>query len=246
MTTYLRPDTLDAALSAMEQALPAGEPSRPLSPIAGGTDIYPARAMKEAWLQPSTTDTIDLSRIPELKGIRRDKGSYVIGGATTWSEMVAADLPPVFDALKQAALQVGGRQIQNRGTLAGNIVNASPAADGAPPLISLDAEVELRSMRGERRMPLSTFLRGNRLTDLQPGELLAAIHIPLHRPSARSVFLKLGSRSHLVISIVSVALVVDTGPDGIIADIRITVGACSGSPFPRPRPLWRRRAGTLA
>jgi CO/xanthine dehydrogenase FAD-binding subunit len=137
----------------------------------------------------------------------------------------------VFDALKQAAMEVGGRQIQNRGTVGGNIVNASPAADGVPPLMSLDASVEIASIRGARSMPLSSFIRGNRRTALARDELVVAVRVPAHSSTARSAFLKLGARSHLVISIASLALVLDTRPDGAIDDIRITVGACSAVPM---------------
>ena len=140
-------------------------------------------------------------------------------------------MPPAFDALKQAALQIGGLQIQNRGTLGGNIVNASPAADGVPPLLALDAEVEIASLGGERRVPLASFIRGNRQTSLASDELVVAIRIPAHAATARSVFLKLGARSHLVISIVSVALLIDQAADGTMADIRITIGASSAVPM---------------
>ncbi|MFI5011416.1 MAG: FAD binding domain-containing protein [Hyphomicrobiales bacterium] len=233
MPTYLRPSRLKDALAALAEGARAakGHSGHALTVIAGGTDIYPARAAKQAWLESFPRDFLDITRIAELKGIRRDGRALVIGAATSWTEIVAAPLPPAFDALKQAAQQIGGRQIQNRGTLGGNIVNASPAADGVPPLLSLDATVEIVSARGERSVPLSTFIRGNRKTELAPGELVVAIRVPAHGASARSLFLKLGARSHLVISIASAALLVDRGADGAIADIRISVGCCSAVPM---------------
>jgi N-methylhydantoinase B len=127
-------------------------------------------------------------------------------------------------------LQVGGRQIQNRATLAGNLVNASPAADSVPPLLALDASVEIASAAGRRSLPLQAFIRGNRRTALGEDELVTAIRVPAPRPSARSLFLKLGARSYLVISIASVALLLDADPSGIIEDVRIAVGACSEVP----------------
>lgn len=231
MPIYLRPASLKAALTALARASGKGRSAHPLTVLAGGTDIYPARAGKQAWLESFPRDFLDVTRIPELRGIRQDGRALVIGAATSWTDIVAARLPPAFDALKQAALQIGGLQIQNRGTLGGNIVNASPAADGVPPLLALDAEVEIASLRGERRVPLATFVRGNRQTGLARDELVVAIRVPAHRPASRSLFLKLGARSHLVISIVSVAMLLDEAGDGNIADIRITVGAASAVPM---------------
>ncbi|MBV8763374.1 MAG: xanthine dehydrogenase family protein subunit M [Hyphomicrobiales bacterium] len=230
MPIYLRPASLKAALSTLAQASGKGRSAHPLTVLAGGTDIYPTRAGKQAWLESFPRDFLDITQIPQLRGIRRDGRAILIGAATTWTDIVAARLPPAFDALKQAALQIGGLQIQNRGTLGGNIVNASPAADGVPPLLALDAEVDIASERGERSVPLASFIRGNRQTGLARDELVVAIRLPGHRASSRSLFLKLGARSHLVISIVSVGTLLDQGADGTIADIRITVGAASAVP----------------
>ncbi|MFI4997611.1 MAG: FAD binding domain-containing protein [Hyphomicrobiales bacterium] len=232
MPTYLRPNELKAALTALAQARRAEKDrsGHELTVLAGGTDIYPARAARQAWLESFPRDFLDITHIPQLKGLRQEGRALLIGAATSWTQIAEASLPPAFDALKQAALGIGGRQIQNRATLGGNIVNASPAADGVPPLLALDARLEIASLRGERSVPLETFIRGNRKTDLAPDELLVAIRIPAHRPSARSLFLKLGARSHLVISIASVALLVDVEADGTLADIRVAVGACSAVP----------------
>lgn len=231
MPIYLRPASLKAALSTLAQASGKARLTHPLTVLAGGTDIYPTRAGRQAWLESFPRDFLDITQIPQLKGIRRDGHALLIGAATTWTDIVAARLPPAFDALKQAALQIGGVQIQNRGTLGGNIVNASPAADGVPPLLALDAEVEIASVRGGRRLPLASFIRGNRQTGLAPDELVVALRVPAHRASSRSLFLKLGARSHLVISIVSVAMLLDQAADASIADIRITVGAASAVPM---------------
>jgi CO/xanthine dehydrogenase FAD-binding subunit len=201
-----------------------------LTVIAGGTDIYPARAARQAWLASFPRDFLDVTQIAALKGIKPEGRGFSIGAATSFTEIAEAELPPCFDGLRQAARQIGGRQIQNRATLGGNIVNASPAADSVPPLLTLDAAVEIASLKGRRSVPLATFIRGNRKTELAKGELVTAIRIPAHRASARSVFLKLGARSYLVISIASVALLVDAQADGRISDIRITVGACSAAP----------------
>ena len=118
-------------------------------------------------------------------------------------------------------------QIQNAGTLGGNVCNASPAADGVPPLLVLDAVVELASLGGARRLPLADFIIGNRKTVLRPDELVTALLVPEPAPLARSRFLKLGARSYLVISIVMAAALVEAGEDGRVAAARVAVGACS-------------------
>ncbi|MBS0224490.1 MAG: FAD binding domain-containing protein [Proteobacteria bacterium] len=212
MGDYRQPDRLEEALEAL---------IRPHAVLAGGTDFYPARVGRTV-----EEDILDISRIKGLRGISRNGAGWRLGATTTWSELLAADLPPLFDGLKQAAREVGGRQIQNAGTLAGNLCNASPAADGVPPLLALDAEVELASRTGVRRLALSKFIVGNRRTQLSPGELLVAIHVPKHATIARSSFLKLGARRYLVISIVMAAATLEIADDRVAA-ARVAVGACS-------------------
>jgi CO/xanthine dehydrogenase FAD-binding subunit len=214
MGDYLRPVRLQEALDAL---------ARPHAVLAGGTDFYPARVGRSI-----DENILDISKIDTLRGVSAAAGGWRLGATTTWSELLAADLPPLFDGLKQAAREVGGRQIQNAGTLAGNLCNASPAADGVPPLLALDAEVELASRAGARRLPLSAFIVGNRRTLLAPGELLVAIHVGRPTHEARSAFLKLGARRYLVISIVMVAATLEIA-DGRVTAARIAVGACSAA-----------------
>jgi CO/xanthine dehydrogenase FAD-binding subunit len=169
---------------------------------------------------------VDVSKISALRGVTFDSASVRIGATTTWTDIARADLPPAFDALKVAAQDIGAVQIQNRGTIAGNLCNASPAADGAPPLLILDAEVELASRRGTRRLPLDVFINGARSTLLAPDEMMTAVVTPLPASTIRSAFFKLGARRYLVISIVMVAVALDV-VEGIVRDARIAVGACS-------------------
>jgi CO/xanthine dehydrogenase FAD-binding subunit len=190
--------------------------------LAGGTDFYPARVGR-----PLNEPVIDITGIDELRGITRDGGLRRIGALTTWSEVIAADLPRSFDGLKMAAAQVGGVQIQNAGTIGGNLCNASPAADGVPPLLALDASVELASASGTRVVPLEEFLVGYRETALRPGELVAAVLVPRALEGATSDFLKLGARKYLVISIVMVAVVIALDNAGRVEQARVAVGACS-------------------
>ncbi|MEC7655138.1 MAG: FAD binding domain-containing protein, partial [Pseudomonadota bacterium] len=150
-----------------------------------------------------------------------------IGGRVTWSDIVRADLPDYFDGLRLAAREVGGVQIQNRGTVAGNICNASPAADGVPPLLSLDAIVDIAGADGTRQLPLAQFIEGNRRTALKSGELVTGLFIPKRDSSSRATFLKLGARRYLVISIAMVAVTLDLYDAETIQDARVAVGACS-------------------
>jgi len=211
---YLRPTDLSAALTALK--------GRPCTVLAGGTDFYPARVGR-----PLPDAILDITSLAVLRGVREEEAGWRIGALTTWSEVLATPLPSVFDGLKRAACEIGGRQIQNAATLAGNICNASPAADGIPALLALEAEVELSAHDGVRRLPLASFVAGSRRTALRPEELLTAILIPRWGESARSTFLKLGARRYLVISIVMVAATVDAGADGRVARAAVAVGACS-------------------
>lgn len=211
MPDYARPPTLTDVLALM-----AGGQARVL---AGGTDLYPGAGSGLAG------PIVDLGNLAELSGLRRDAGLW-IGAATSWTAIAEADLPPACRALQQSARQVGGRQVQNAGTIGGNLCNASPAADGVPPLLALGAEVELASAGGVRRLGLNDFLLGPRRTALQPGEVLTAVLIPEAGLRGRSAFVKLGARTHLVISIAMVAarVVVDAG---VVSEAALAVGACS-------------------
>jgi CO/xanthine dehydrogenase FAD-binding subunit len=214
VSILVRPESLAEATSLLA--------ARGYTILSGGTDVFPALVDR-----PPPAAMLDVSHLPEIRGISRRDGAIRIGGATTWSEIIAAPLPRAFDALKAAARELGSVQIQNRGTIAGNLCNASPAADGVPPLLALDAEVELVSSCGTRRLALADFILGNRHTARAPDEILSAILVPEPHACACSAFLKLGARRYLVISIVMVAVVVDCAPDHTICDARIAVGSAS-------------------
>ena len=221
MSLYLKPRTLDEAVSLL-----AGSDAQILS---GGTDFYPALGEK----LPQGT-IVDVSSLQQLRGISISAEHIRIGGLTTWTEVIRTPLPRCFDALKAAAREVGSVQIQNRGTVAGNLCNASPAADGVPPLLALDAVVELVSAAGQRQMPLAQFIVGNRKTLRQPDEVLSGILVPRTVENAASAFLKLGARRYLVISISMVAALIqcdDSRRDrtGRVAEARVVVGSCSAS-----------------
>ncbi|MGE0502616.1 MAG: xanthine dehydrogenase family protein subunit M [Rhizobiaceae bacterium] len=214
MTRYAKPETVEEALAL----LAAGS----WRVLAGGTDFYPSLGAK-----PLRENVLDINGLQALRGISEDTDAWTIGARTTWTDIVRQPLPAAFDGLKAAAREVGSIQIQNTGTVAGNLCNASPAADGVPPLMTLDAEVELASKTGRRRLRLEEFVLGNRKTGRRTEELLVAIRIPRLSAAGRSAFVKLGARRYLVISIAMVAARIAVDGDGRIAQAAIAVGACS-------------------
>lgn len=224
MTRYAKPTTLSEALALL------GE--RPWRLLAGGTDFYPALGNR-----PLKEDVLDINGLVELRGIADTDDQWIIGARTTWTDVARHNLPAAFDALRQAAREVGSPQIQNVATVAGNLCNASPAADGVPALLALDANVELRSAVGTRCLPLAAFILGNRRTALGAGEMVTAIHVPKSSVAGCSAFVKLGARRYLVISIGMAAarLVIEAG---VVREAAVAVGACSA--------VARRLAGVEA
>ena len=190
--------------------------------VAGATDFFPGLERGRA-----PERLLDVSRVSEMRGISVSEAGWRIGGATTWSEILEFPFPPAFAGLKAAAREVGSVQIQNAGTVGGNLCNASPAADGVPPLLTLEAVVETVSASGSRLVPLEEFIVGVRSVNLEPDEICAAIHVPGRIRDGRGSFLKLGARRYLVISISMVAVLVHVAPNGAVSEARISVGACS-------------------
>src|SRR5947209_8001381 len=144
-------------------------------PFAGGTDLM---VLLEAGKLPHK-NYVNIWNLPELRGIELTDNHITLGALTTYSEVQGNEvLREEFPMLCQAASETGGLAIQNRGTLGGNIVNASPAADSPPALLAYDAELELISKEGSRRIPYAKFHLGYKQMDIRPDELLRAIHLP--------------------------------------------------------------------
>jgi CO/xanthine dehydrogenase FAD-binding subunit len=213
---YYRPEKLDDALNWLSE-----HESNGTRIAAGCTDLL---AMTEN--SSLAGHVLDLTGIEALRGIEKTEEHWRIGGLTTWSDIVNASLPPAFTGLKLAAREVGSIQIQNRATIAGNLCNASPAADGVPCLLTLNASVELLSNAGRRVLKLSDFIKGPRQTALFDQEIVTAILVPRSAAAGIAGFSKLGARKYLVISIAMVAarLVLEYGR---IKTAAIAVGACS-------------------
>jgi CO/xanthine dehydrogenase FAD-binding subunit len=224
MAAYLQPETLDTALAALS--------ARPeLTVVAGGTDVYPA--LGDAVARASI---LDIAGIGALRGLHATADGLRIGALATWTDVQRAELPAGYRALQQAGREVGSPQIQNVATVAGNLCNASPAADGTVALMALGAEVEIAGPGGTRRMPVGAFVTGVRRVALAPGEIVTALHLP--PAPGRSMFLKLGARRYLVISIAMVAVHVETDASGRIRRAAVAVGSCA--------PVARRQPGLEA
>lgn len=217
--SYVQPESLNEAIDIMSGQV--------MTVIAGGTDVFPAKTNALAWGQYEETNLVDISRISGLDEISISEDNVRLGPLVTWTQLIETELPPELEALQEAAHHIGGVQVQNRGTIVGNICNASPAADGAPSLIALSAEFELSSKQGCRRLDVSEFILGNRRTARRPDELVTGVYIPRMKNVAYSAFEKLGARAYLVISIAMVSVHISVMEDGTITDARFAVGACS-------------------
>ncbi len=191
-TILLEPATLAEALQ-----LQADEATRGL-PLAGGTDLM---VQWESGVRPPPPRALNIKSLPELRELQLDNSTLVIGAGVTHATLRRAPLVCEHaPSLAHAAAEIGGAQIQALGTIGGSIGNASPAGDLAPSLLVADAEVELASVRGARRVPVASFLLGYRKLDLAPDELIVRFHIPVLPPGAREGWRKLGPRAAQAIS----------------------------------------------
>lgn len=210
----------------------------PVRPVAGGTDLMVALTGE---LGEPPTHVLDLWRLDELRGIRLDTDTLVLGALTTYAEIRRSpDCAEHLPVLVAAAATIGAAQIQNRGTLGGNIANASPAGDTLPVLLAADARFVLGSVRGEREVPAANFWTGYRQTALAADELVIAIRIPLH--ARREIrFRKVGTRRAQSISkvVLSLAWSHRQASPGAWHDVRLALGSVA------PTPIRARRTETL-
>ena len=195
--------------------------------LCGGTDLLVR--MRNGLEAPE--HVLDISDLSSLRGIGESEGWIAIGAATIQSELLASPLIRRRLPLLAAALHVlGSVQIRNRGTLGGNLVNASPAADSAVPLLAYDAEVLLASSTGKRHLTVDRFLLGPSQTALEPGEYVRAIRIPVPEAGQRVFYHKVGKRRALTIAIASVGIVALLNKDRV-TDIRIAAGSVAPTPL---------------
>jgi CO/xanthine dehydrogenase FAD-binding subunit len=216
----IAPGTLPAVLSLLAAA--PGE----WTPIAGGTELMVAHAVGRLGAQK----LVSLWGIPELRFIQGVEGSVAIGAGSTFRDLRGhAAIKTQFRLLAKASSWIGSIANQSRATIGGNLVNGSPAADSSPVLLVYDAEIELVSVRGNRRIPYSEFHTGYKRNAMAPDELLYAIHLPRRFGQHRQYLRKVGTRRAMAISKVELAAAALV-EEGVITEIR--VAAASVAPFP--------------
>lgn len=224
------PVTSPRDLAGAYAVLAAAPADAPVRPIAGGTDLMVALTGE---LGAPPAELVDLWGIEALRGIAIDRGALTLGALTTYTDIrrspVCREHLPV---LVEAAATIGAAQIQNRGTLGGNIANASPAGDMLPVLLAADATFDLGSARGERSVAADAFWTGYRETALAPDELILRVRIPL-APGRDLRFRKVGTRRAQSISKVVLAVAWRTpgGPEGIWSDVRVALGSVAATPI---------------
>lgn len=219
--SLISPSKLAEALDALAQDNGAWKP------FAGGTDLM---VLLEAGRLPHK-NYVNIWNLKELRGIEVSDSKVTIGALTTYTEVQNHPvLQQEFPMLCQAAKETGGIAIQNRGTLGGNIVNASPAADSPPALLAYDADLELVSKAGARTLPYSGFHQGYKQMDIRPDELLRAIHLPRKTRGLTHYYRKVGTRKAQAISKVCFAAVAGV-KDGHIDHVRIALGSVAPIPF---------------
>jgi carbon-monoxide dehydrogenase medium subunit len=218
----LMPATLSEALAALADHVPHGRP------VAGGTNLVPD--LRSGRHQPPVL--VNINGLPELKGICEADGTIWVGAGTTIATLLKDPRVPQSGAvLKQAAAVFASPLVRNRATLGGNLADGSPAADTAPALLALDAEVELASQAGVRTLPLNEFFLGVRRTACRPDELIRAVRWPASLPGSGSAYTKLGLRKADAIAVVSVAVRLAFDPQGGCCQARIALGSVAPIPF---------------
>jgi len=218
---YLAPATLNEALSLL------AEHKGKARVIAGGTDFIPKLKRRETG---APDYIIDLKGIAGLDQIKPEAGGLNIGALVTIGAVEASpQIQQKFAILAQAAQSMASPQVRNRGTIAGNICNAVPSADSAPPLLTLEAKLKIISRKGQRTVGIEEFFTGPSQTALTNEEILAEIQLPAMPPNSKGVYLKLTPRRAMDLAIVGVAVIV-TAQDGVCKDIRLALGAVAPTP----------------
>jgi carbon-monoxide dehydrogenase medium subunit len=218
---FVAPDSLDDALGIKSER---GMEARI---IAGGTDLI--LRMRDKVLSPSLL--IDLRRL-SLDAIEFSDAGLSLGAYSSLSQVLeSADIEKNYPALPAACREFAGPPIRNRGTLGGNIVNASPAADLVPPLIAYDASIVLSSSGGERVLPLTEFFVGPGQSVIEPNEVLTEIRLPPMPAQSAATFIKLGQRRSMAISQVNLTTRLGIDEAGVVSEARIVLGSVAPTPM---------------
>jgi len=220
---YFAPQKIEEALEILSRY------ESEIKIIAGGTDLlvqYFDRLYEiNHWL--------DLKNIKELKDIRINKNQIEIGAMVTHTQLEnSEDIKKYYPVLSQAAADIGSPQIRNRGTIGGNIVNASPAGDLLAPLMAYDAQFRLLSMQGEKIVPAEEFFIGPKKTILEPAQLLTQIILPLPSERTYGSWIKIGKRKALIVATITLALAVEMAEDNkTVKDVRTCLGSVAPTPI---------------
>ena len=220
---YFAPQKTEEALEILSRY------GKEIKVIAGGTDLlvqyYDRLYEINSWL--------DLKNIKELKKIRISKNQIEIGAMVTHAQLEKSeDIQKYFPILSQAAADIGSPQIRNRGTVGGNVVNASPAGDLLSPLMAYDAQFKLLSIQGEKIVPAEEFFIGPKKTILKPAQLLTRIILPLPSERTYGSWIKIGKRKALIIATITLALVVEMTEDNkTVKDVRTCLGSVAPTPI---------------
>ncbi len=219
---YYSPESLDEALSLLAELENA-------TPVIGGTDLL--IAMRNGVSVPS--HVVDLNEIPELNYVKEEEGIIRIGATATHSQVANSPLVAGIHSLVDSVSRIGSPQIRNRGTITGNICNASPAADSAPPLLVHMAEVEIQSLDGKRVIPIADLFAGPKINSLEPGELLIEIRIPVPPAGSASSFKRIGRRKAFTLSVVSAAAYIQMEGE-TCTDAKVAFGSVAVTPISVP------------
>ena len=213
---YLAPTSADEASRALAAAGAAGRP------LSGGTDLLVQ--LRAGRLKPGLI--VDLKKIPGAIGIREQDGGFVIGASTPGAMLGEhASLSRVWPGVVEAANLIGSTQIQGRASMAGNLCNASPAADSVPPLVAARATCVIVGPSGRRTASAGSIAVGPGRTSLQPGEFVLEIHLPPRGPRAADAYLRSIPRTEMDIAVVGAGVNLTLDVDGVITHARVALGA---------------------
>lgn len=216
---YHAPSTLEDALVLLDELDKA-------KPIIGGTDLIVA--IRQAACAPD--HIVDLNRISELNYIKEEEGFFKIGATTSLNQVASNPLTARIYSLYDAVSRIGSPQIRNRASITGNIVNASPAADTAGPLMVHEAEIEVKSIDSLKIMPINELFVGPKINCLEPNELLTEIRIPVPTENSASAFKRIGRRKAFTLSVVSCSAFIRM-EDNTGTDARVAFGSVSTTPI---------------
>lgn len=219
---YEAPGTIDGAIAALAGAQGVTRM------LAGGTDVLVQ--VHSDMIEPALL--VDLKKIPELRGIKRESGGYRIGASVTGMELIgdkgfAAAWPGIVDGVKL----IGSIQVKGRATLAGNLCNGSPAADSVPPLIAAGAVASISGPNGQREASVNSIIVGPGKTSLAKGEIITSLFIPDAAPHSGSAYQRFTPRTEMDIAVVSVAICLTLDAAGVCTAARVSLGAVAATPL---------------